>query len=245
MADCHGGIVTEIILTDLTRFKPGSLDVCTAGADTQSGACIRPMPYIASAEVRRLKLLPGSILSGTFTAPSTPVVSPHTEDRAWSNLSLSGAATSAQFKWALEQGLFSSVEHGFEVQLPPNTKQIDPQRVGPRSIITLRVDPTAVRLERDAYKTDGIRVHFRDSSGKDYRYLSLTDLGFHMHAARLLGLGRLQELNDFMHRQDEVYLRVGLARPWARHAGDPKTCWIQVNGIYTFPDFDRSIRSHS
>jgi hypothetical protein len=203
------------------------------------------MPYIASAEATRLKLLPGSKLSGTFASLNMPPVSPHLEDRSWSNLTVSGSATSREFKSALSQGLFPSVDEGFEVDLPPGTKQIDPTHVGPRSLITLQVRPSDVHLERSSYNADSIRVHFTDSSGQEFRYLSLTDLGFHMHAARLQQAGRLQELNRLIHQQQEVYLRIGLARPWAKNSGEPEMCWLQVNGVYTFPDFDRSIRSYA
>ena len=35
--------MSKIIITDLTRFKKG-VEVCTAGTDIATGACIRPMP---------------------------------------------------------------------------------------------------------------------------------------------------------------------------------------------------------
>ena len=38
-------------------------------------------------------------------------------------------------------------------------------------------------------------------------------------------------------QSQRVYLRIGLARPWCRFPGDDETCWAQVTGVYTFPDY--------
>jgi hypothetical protein len=52
-----------IIVTDLTRFTRPDI-VCTAGIDITTGECVRPMPYIKTDECKRLKILPGAMLSG-------------------------------------------------------------------------------------------------------------------------------------------------------------------------------------
>lgn len=200
------------------------------------------MPYIERADCTRLHILPGSLLEGTFVPQaSTP---PHVEDHSWAQIRFRGPATADQFKRALTQQLFPSVSEGFEVSLGDGTKKLPPGYAGPRSLITIQVHPSAVSLKRDGYNEGAIRVHFTDSSGAEFRYMPLTDLGFHTHAQQLLGLGRLSEVNSFIHRQREVFLRIGLSRPWARDQGDPVVCWVQVNGIYTFPDFVEEIRSY-
>ena len=33
---------------------------------------------------------------------------------------------------------------------------------------------------------------------------------------------------------EDVFLRLGLTRPWEEH---PDRCLLQVNGVYTFPDY--------
>ena len=35
---------------------------------------------------------------------------------------------------------------------------------------------------------------------------------------------------------DRIYLRLGLTRP-AEIGGREETCWAQVTGVYTFPDY--------
>ena len=41
---------------------------------------------------------------------------------------------------------------------------------------------------------------------------------------------------DALMSAERVYLRIGLARP--EQLGDyPVTCWAQVTGVYTFPDY--------
>ena len=45
--------MTRYIVTDLTRFS--NLDtVCTAVINTETGECLRPMPYLASKVVEKL-----------------------------------------------------------------------------------------------------------------------------------------------------------------------------------------------
>jgi len=46
-------------------------------------------------------------------------------------------------------------------------------------------------------------------------------------------------INNFIRQQDTVYLRIGLGREYQGGF------WLQVNGIYTFPNYDTEIRSYS
>ena len=54
----------KYIVTDLTRFKAGSDDVCTAVINMDTGQCLRPIPYLTSKNVQELNMQPGAILKG-------------------------------------------------------------------------------------------------------------------------------------------------------------------------------------
>ena len=125
-------MIRKIIITDLTRFTNPEI-VCTAGIDENSGECIRPMPYLALSKCRRLNILPGSKLSGDFT-PSSDRIGPHQEDYRCDKLKYLGPSSSSEFKNALRQGLYGSVEEGFEVTLNDNQKHIPINHEVQRSI---------------------------------------------------------------------------------------------------------------
>jgi hypothetical protein len=232
--------MSKIIITDLTRFSQ-PIDVCTAGTDVSSNACVRPMPYLKMAKCVALGILPGAILSGDFK-PKIGLTGPHQEDAEYSNLNFAGACTPDEFKAALTAGIFKSVEEGFEIRLGNSQKHIPIGHPVKRSIITLAVRPKSIAIVEDGYKPGKIRIHFTDSSGRQFRYISITDLGFHRYAERHYADKDLPSLNAFIWNQPEAYLRIGLSR--AHEIRGTNGYWIQANGIYTFPDFVKEIRSY-
>lgn len=202
------------------------------------------MPYIPLNECQRLGLLPGSKLTGTFGTQTPAPTAPHLEDRVRANLCVVGTATQQEFLWALRQGIQTSVWEGFDHGIAVGTKELPPPFHARRSIVTLQVAPSDVELVVDTFKPNSIRVHFTDSLGHQYRFVPLTDLGFHRHVQTLLQAGKLRQVNDFINAQAQIYLRVGLARPWAKDGRQP-SCWLQVNGVYTFPNYTAWIRSYT
>lgn len=231
----------QIIITDLTRFSRDNI-VCTAGTDTKSGACIRPMPYFARAMCEKLGILPGAILRGDFS-PKKGLSGPHQEDAAYTpeKLFFVGPSSSGEFKAALESGLCGSVETGFEIDLGDGQKHIPVGHPIKRSIITLAADPESIEIAEDNYgKT---RIHFTDMSGKEFSYFPITDLGFHRYADSHRAAKKLKRVNSFVRAQPEVYLRLGLSRAWVNPQGI-NGYWMQVNGVYTFPKFFEEIRSY-
>jgi hypothetical protein len=232
--------MSKIIITDLTRFSQ-PIDVCTAGTDVTSRACIRPMPYLKMSTCVQLGILPGAILSGDFK-PKSGLVGPHQEDTEYSNLKFVGPCTADEFRSALTAHLFESAEEGFEIRLANGQKHVPIGHPVARSIITLAVDPSSIAIVEDGYKPGKIRVHFTDSSGRQFNYLSITDLGFYRYAENHRADKDLDSLNGFLRRQPEAYLRIGLSR--AHEIRGLNAYWMQVNGIYTFPDFVREIRSY-
>ena len=111
-----------------------------------------------------------------------------------------------------------------------------------KSIITLSINPWDLNIVPDSYKPRKIKVIFSDSSGRTFRYLAITDLGFYNYAEKNVG-DNFSRLNDFIHSQEEVYVRLGLSREFTSPDGR-NGYWLQVNGIYTFPEYLPEIRCY-
>ena len=72
--------------------------------------------------------------------------------------------------------------------------------------------------------------------------MPLTDFGLNGFAESCHNLKELKTLNDFIRSQAEIYLRIGLSTPW--NNGTTNGYWMQVNGLYTFPDYHHEIRNY-
>lgn len=230
----------EVIITDLTRFSTDK-NVCTAVIDVQTGECLRPMPYLTSANCKELGMHPGAILKGNLTFQPVSE-NPHVEDANHSNLEFHGPCSSEKFLQVLDNSLSESVSEGFGVDFSENQKHIPHDQVANCSIITIKISPHQLSIHEDQYKPGKIKASFTDNSGHRYNYLSITDRGFHDYAKEHQNDGRLYEVTNLIRNQDVVYLRVGLSRVWT--VGDRNGYWLQVNGIYTFPHFHEEIRSY-
>ncbi len=199
------------------------------------------MPYLRTADCVRLGILPGAILSGQFV-PQQGLVGPHQEDASYSGLKFVGASSSEEFRKALEAGLHKSVAAGFEITLQVGQKHVPADHPVQRSIITIKADPSSIKIVEDRYNPGKVKIHFSDGSGHDFRFLSITDLGFHRYAQTHRAQSDLAHVNGFITRQPEVYLRIGLSR--AYNIRGINGYWMQVNGIYTFPEFFSELRSY-
>ena len=120
---------------------------------------------------------------------------------------------------------------------------IPPSHKVQRSIVTLKVEPQNIDIVEDSYKPGSIKLHFTDSSGRQHRFLPITDLGFYDYAQRHRESSALAALNEQIAMQDEVFLRIGLTRVYKNPQGK-EGFWLQANGIYTFPSILRYIRSY-
>jgi len=235
------GISMKIIITDLTRFSNKEI-VCIAGINPETNECIRPLPYIQKASCQRTNILPGAIIKGDFT-PCTHTA-PHTEDRNSANLKFLGPCSTEQFKSVLERSSDNSVEEGFGVTLSSGQKHVPHDSPPEKSIITLSIDPTQFKIFKDSFNPSKLRVTFTDNSGISFRYLSITDLGFFEYAERHAANDEICEINDFIHSQEKLYIRLGLSRAYQINDGR-NGFWFQVNGIYTFPEYVEEIRCYS
>ncbi|MEI7708452.1 MAG: hypothetical protein WCI90_09295 [Chlorobium sp.] len=230
----------KIIITDFTRFSNPKI-VCTAGIDLTNGQCIRPMPYLNAVFCKSENIVPGAILTGEFT-PVQNLTAPHQEDMSYKNLSCMGPCTSSEFKLALHAGLCDSVENGFQIALADNQKHIPISHAIGKSIITIKIQPDKIEIVEGTYNQKKIKLNFTDNSGRVFKYIPITDLGFHGFAESIHLTNGLDTLNEFICSQSEVYLRLGLSRPWDN--GKINGYWMQVNGLYTFPDYHHEIRSY-
>lgn len=230
----------KYIVTDLTRFSTRE-NVCTAVIDLATGECLRPMPYLKGDVVEKLNIHPGAILEGEITLRQG-VENPHIEDASYNNLKYTGPATGDGFKSILDQTLCDSIASGFGISFATGQKHIPAGNKATCSIVTIKVLPSALSIHEDQYKPGKIKASFTDGAGHAYRYLSITDRGFFDYAQKHQNDGQLGVVQKFISTQQEIYLRIGVSRQWK--VGDRDGYWLQVNGIYTFPEFLEEIRTY-
>ncbi|MGV1097814.1 dual OB domain-containing protein [Thiovibrio sp. JS02] len=231
----------EIIITDLTRFKRSDI-VCIAGINPETNECVRPLPYIATNDCRRLNILPGAKLEGNFV--NRPCSAPHTEDKSYEGqLTFNGPCTTEEFKAILKATESPSVQAGFSVPIPFGQKYIPINTPPQKSIVTISVNPQQLSVVPDSFNPGKIKIIFTDNAGDEFRYLSITDLGFYNYAEKNTG-DNFANLNTFIHSQSEVFIRVGLSREFEAPDGR-NGFWLQANGIYLFPEYLEAIRCYS
>lgn len=250
----------RIVVTDLTRMR--GTDVCVAGVTLEPPVrCIRPLlsqgpgsptrhpdeRWLRSSIGRPVRLF--SLLSlDVFDHRPSP---PHVEDTAVSGRS---PTVESVLDSSARRTLLASIEQwavddlfGAPIQWSPRT---DGRRsggwvqpgTGLASLGTLRAG--IERFEISA-KTDGstdYRVWFRDQAGTSNR-LSITDLSFRYWVDSLVRKfgGSFQETNRTLgtvfQRDREVWLRIGLTRPYRVPDRETECCYLQVTGIHTIPDY--------
>lgn len=233
----------DIIVTDLTRFSKEDI-VCIAGIDVKSNQCIRPLPYLEKSKCKKLKLLPGAIWEGKFTKPDH-FDKPHIEDMNYTSLSFKGPCSSEEFESVLMASTYPSINEGFDDKVPVGTKVIPPDYPPPRSIITLKLKPNQIEIVRNAFDPKSLRLNIQDNDGRKYLYVPIADLGFHNLAiSKQKDPDYTDELNAYSRGQKKVYLRIGLGRRYKNPHDGRDGFWIQVNGIYTFPEFMTRVRTY-
>jgi hypothetical protein len=226
-----------MIVTDLTRFSTPD-KVCVAVIDQESGKCMRPMPYFSSELCKKHNLQPGAILTGKMEL--TGGENPHVEDASYDKLTFIGPCTSEVFQNILKNSLSPSVACGFGYDFSQGQKHIPYSEVANCSIITIKVRPQDIEIHEDQYKPGKIKLTFTDSANHQYRYIGITDRGFYDYAMKHQSDGKLYNVQSFIERQKKIYLRIGLSRRYSIQGRDGY--WLQVNGIYTFPEYQKDIR---
>lgn len=233
----------ELIVTDLTRFKNKDI-LCMAALTFDGQQCIRPMRnalpgYLRYDECKRFGVLPGTILTGEFT-PTENAEAPHIEDHYFSKMSVTRMATASEFYNALSGSASTTFDSGFGLSIKEKVVTEKPNK----SIFTLKIPCTNFKIVRDKFNPEKIKAHITDTSGKELSFLSVTDLGL----ADFIGNPNdsrmsVDEFNEFTRSQDELFLRIGLSRSYSSENGK-SGYWIQVNGVYTFPNYTQIIRTY-
>ncbi len=162
----------------------------------------------------------------------------------YEGLSFKGPCTSDEFENVLKATTYSSINDGFDDKVPAGTKVIPYDAPPSRSIITLKLKPSQVEIVRNAFDSKNLRLNIKDNDGRTYVYLSITDLGFHALAvSKQNDPNYTDELNEYIYSQKNVHLKMGLSRRHKTSDGRDGF-WIQVNGIYTFPEFMTAVRTY-
>lgn len=230
---------TAIAITDLTRMYQGR--VCLAGYD-QDRRCIRPVlpppgiPESALMDQGRPVIFPFALVAFDLLQPDPQP--PHTEDYFFAAGSQNYIRTVKNREELLKWSLFESVEAIFEqpVHTGPGFYVMDCQ--GPRSVGTIQPhDILKAIYEPGPEGVWDYRLLFKDGQDETYR-LKITDLTWHYYCDSLKGehcdATKIAARLDGILKSSRVYLRIGLARGWKKF---PDRCFLQINGIYTFPDY--------
>jgi hypothetical protein len=230
----------ELIITDLTRMSAGF--VCAAGYAANGQPIRLAAPRLHEVDIAAAGgqpiVFPGAIIACDLLEhlPDPP----HTEDHRFDRYSLRlvRRLQGADWQTTLDRSLFGSVRDIFEQPIVHDAGYYIQDGNGARSIGTIK--PRGLAQATYSVGEDGTwtyRFGFYDRAGQFYR-LKITDLTWNAYCESLRGpdthpqdiAARLTQLL----KSRRVYLRVGLARKWAKFPG---RCYLQVNGVYTFPDY--------
>lgn len=230
-----------IAITDVTEMWASQ--VCIAGV-TPKFECIRP---VVEGGVQQWDLyqdgkpiiFPGAKVWMDFS--SARITPPHIEDRVFDpqTVEYKDAFEGRHWEILLRKTSSESVQGIFdgnlkERQVAPGTLTRSLGTIGNVKILNLDVD---TRYDRRTV----LRLDFKDASGEVYSKFPVNDLAFRGMFSQLLNRHQTesqaaQSIMNSLRQADRTYLRIGLARP--TKVGDyPETCWVQVTGVYTFPDY--------
>lgn len=138
--------------------------------------------------------------------------------------------------------LSESVEFGFGINLCEGQKHIPKGTNANCSIVTIKIPPNLLSIHTDNYNTTRIKASFTDNNSHYFSYLPITDRGFYDYAQKYNAEDNLKKIREFIRSQKELYLRIGVGRE--HNINNKNGYWLQVNGIYTFPNFLDEIRRY-
>jgi len=233
-----------IVITDLTQM-PTADGVCIAGID-QHNKCIRP---VLPTGVRRRHLYIGDKLAirprakVTFDLHKVPIKLPHIENLGFDPDSIEYLGLCADSEWerVLQASSFSTVEDIYDGHLKEH-RWVEPD-TNVRSLGTV----SGVQIEGIEFEPLKIpghykpRLTFRDMTDWPFP-LPVSDLSFRNFAnyeIKRLGstLTASKRMLVILQGADRLYLRIGLPGPWLNPNTGKVGSWMQVTGIYSFPDY--------
>lgn len=233
-----------IVITDLTQM-PTAKGVCIAGID-QYNRCVRP---VLPGGVRQEHLyIKGELAirpraKVIFDFHQVPIKPPHIENLGFDPDSIEylGLYTDSEWEGVLQASSFSTVENIYDGLLREH-RWVEPD-VNVRSLGTVS-EVQIEKIEFEPLKIPGHykpRLTFRDRT--DWTFpLPVSDLSFRTFAnyeIRRLGsaLAASTRMLTMLRSASRLYLRIGLPGPWLNPNTGKVGSWMQVTGIYTFPDY--------
>ena len=233
-------MIKRLRITDVTRMSAPR--VCVAGYD-EHNQCVRPILRNAPIDESDLEC-PGGLIApfaeveyDLTPAPGTP---PHVEDSIYNPAGVRWLRwlTESERHALLRATCWPRVDDAFGAPLVNISSHFVRMGSGARSLVTIQVRgaPYVQLLTREGKQK--ARLHFRDSTNRLYD-LPITDLTWLYFAAvqgRFAGADATTlepHLNRLLNKE-VIFVRLGLTREYP--AGSHQ-CWLQVNGIYTFPDY--------
>ncbi len=215
--------------------------VCIAGYDS-NGRCVRPVlpptgiPESSLYSRGRLIVFPFAVVA--FNLQKQISQPPHTEDWCHDPTSVSfiKRLNDEQKREILEKSLFRDVATLFQVPILAGPGHYVMAGQGLRSLGTVRPKQRLEAIYEQRENEWKPRVVFVDAGNATYR-LTVTDLCWRYYCDYQCKAGHSgEEISAVLTkklRASQVYLRIGLARGWDKY---PDRCYVQVTGIYTFPD---------
>lgn len=231
---------TTLTITDLTRMSGHR--VCIAGM-SRDGRCIRLQ--LANGIMEDWLYENGQVVIRPFTQVRFDLLeprpqAPHTEDYT----------IRPDYKQALQVLRPNQRRQFLDGIIDPNVASIFGTDIqhdngyfvtsgqGVRSLGTVNVKGIVRVSLKLVYNKWDYRIIFFDTAGVCYP-LGVTDLAFRYYVDDL----RLRHHMDAVEigqqltstfKANQVILRIGLARGWNKF---PDRCYLQITGVYTFPDY--------
>jgi hypothetical protein len=229
----------------------GNDKVCIVGID-RNLRCIRPvLPppgvlrkhlYIGKYIIfKKLAVRPRAKIRFDFHPVS--LKPPHIEDLGFdpNSITYQGICRDDEWEMVLKASSFRSVQDIYDGCLQEN-RWVEPG-ANTRSLGTVsHIQITSVDL-REWSGERRYRLYFMDQTGHQYDNITISDLAFRAFCdaevnrhSSLIAVS--QQVTNLLRNVERLYLRLGLARPWAPRDGSfGLRCWMQVTGIHTFPDY--------
>lgn len=235
-----------LIITDVTRMK--SPRVCIAGI-TDTGETLRPIlpfPYIQESWLySENKAVIRPFAKVTFNFITQRSEKPHTED--WQIDTLYKLDPDLLDNTQRKELLFRIAEKNLTELFSAPLQRIGqgyfiPKGQGQRSLATLIPKQVTFIGLCEEYGEMKHRIKFTDWSDTSFT-LTVTDLSFRYFVNHLLKVQNLscRYINNKLEQlfsNTEIFLRLGLARGFNPDKNEAQDrCYLQVTGIYTFPDY--------
>lgn len=235
-----------LVITDVTQMPSDrnyGNEVCVVGIDAE-GQCIRPVcdggflkQYLKDTSGKVIIRHTAKVEFNLYPVETRP---PHIEDMKFdpSSILSKGLCGSNEWERVLRESSFSSVKEIYGGFL--QTKGWVAPGAQTRSIATLSgATITDIELTQNNLKP---RITFIDKVGSEFVLpasdLSLWDRCYSMVKKQKRNHLEVQsELIILLQKADRLYLRVGLARPWEPEDDGGEKCWVQITGVYSFPDY--------